>query len=147
MTTGGTGQMLLVEDNPHDLELAMRTFGKAGVAERVQFARDGAEALDRLFGDATRPVHAESDNLGLVVLDLHLPKVDGQEILRRIKSDARTKHIPVVVLTSSHELKDVAECYRLGANSYVIKPVSSEEYALVVRTLGVYWLQFNHPPK
>jgi two-component system, response regulator len=140
-------ELLLVEDNPQDLELALRALGKANLAGRVHVARDGAEALDYIFCEGT---HAERRmNVGpkVILLDLKLPKVDGLDVLKRLKGDARTRAIPVVVLTSSKEQSDIVESYNLGVNSYIVKPVDFERFAEAVRTLGLYWLLLNQAPK
>lgn len=136
--------LLLVEDNPDDLELTLRALRKADLRRRVEVARDGAEALDWLFGDG--PGAAAGALPRVILLDLKLPRIDGLEVLRRIKADARTRSIPVVVLTSSKEQRDVVESYRLGVNSYIVKPVSFDRFMAVVRELGLYWLTHNEPP-
>ncbi len=140
-------EILLVEDNPNDAELALHALRKNRLANRVHLARDGAEALEFLFGTGD----SEGRNVGLggpkvILLDLKLPKVDGIEVLRRIKSDPRTRSIPVVVLTSSKEERDVAETYSLGVNSYIVKPVDFQQFTESVRELGMYWLLLNEPP-
>jgi len=138
--------ILLVEDNPDDEALTLRAFKKNNIRNKVVVARDGVEALDYLFGVGT---HAERDVADLpqvVLLDLKLPKLDGLEVLRRIRADGRTKLLPVVILTSSKEDKDVINGYRLGANSYVRKPVSFDEFLEAARSLGLYWLLLNQPP-
>jgi len=140
-------ELLLVEDNPQDLELAQRALRKANLVSRLHVARDGAEALDFVFGAGPFAGRNVADELKVILLDLKLPKIDGLEVLRRIKADARTKVIPVVVLTSSREQRDVVEAYQLGVNSYIVKPVNYERYAEVVRDLGLYWLLLNQPPK
>ena len=134
--------ILLVEDNPNDLELALHALRKNKLANRLEVARDGAEAIDRLLGEQAsgRPVPQ------LILLDLKLPKIDGLEVLRRVKSDPRTKKIPVVVLTSSREEQDVVESYQIGVNSYIVKPVDFERFTEIVRQLGFYWLLVNQPP-
>lgn len=138
--------ILLVEDNPRDLELALRALRKANVSVRIEVARDGAEALDFIFCEGPHAGRKIEDCPRVVLLDLKLPKVDGLEVLQRMKSDPRTKAIPVVVLTSSKEQSDVVESYHLGTNSYVVKPVSFDQFATAVRQLGLYWLLLNHPP-
>jgi len=139
MTTQGEIEVLLVEDNPSDVELTLRALQKRNLANRVVVARDGVEALQILEGPAPLPK--------VVLLDLKLPKLNGLEVLRRMKSDERTKRIPVVVLTSSHEEPDVEESYRLGVNSYVVKPVDFESFASAVAEVGLYWLLLNRPPE
>lgn len=138
--------ILLVEDNPDDEALTLRALRRANVANAVVVARDGTEALDYLFGTG---VHAGRDTSVLpqvVLLDLKLPKLDGLEVLRRIRADDRTRLLPVVVLTSSNEERDRIESYSLGANSYVRKPVDFVQFADAVRQLGLYWLVLNQPP-
>ena len=138
--------ILLVEDNPHDLELALRALKKRHLANKVVVARDGAEALDFIFGTGSY-AHRQIEKIPkLVLLDLKLPKVDGLEVLRRIKADERTKTIPVVVLTSSQEERDVVDSYRLGVNSYIVKPVDFDQFIDCVSELGLYWLVCNQPP-
>jgi CheY-like chemotaxis protein len=140
-------ELLIVEDNPQDLELALRALRKANLANSIHIARDGAEALDFLFGEGTHAGRNIADAPRVIVLDLKLPKVDGLEVLRRVKGDPRTRSIPVVVLTSSKEQRDVVESYDLGVNSYVVKPVNFDRFAEAVRDLGLYWLIVNQPPK
>ncbi len=139
--------ILLVEDNPHDLELALRALKKHHLANNVVVARDGAEALDFLFGTGKYLDRQIEEKPKVVLLDLKLPKVDGLEVLRRIKSDERTKVIPVVVLTSSQEEQDIVESYELGVNSYMVKPVNFEQFIECVSELGLYWLVCNKPPR
>ena len=135
--------ILLVEDNPKDEALTLRALKKHNIGNDVVVARDGAEAIERLFGQAGsgRPPLPQ-----LVLLDLKLPKIDGLDVLRRIRSEERTKLLPIVILTSSVEDRDLLEGYRLGANSYVRKPVDFVEFAEAVRQLGLYWLILNRPP-
>jgi CheY-like chemotaxis protein len=147
MSEASMVEILLVEDNPHDLELALRALRKANLANRIQVARDGVEALEFIFCEGAHAGRKIEDVPKVILLDLKLPKVDGKEVLQRIKSDERTKAIPVVVLTSSNEQKDVWESYRLGVNSYMVKPVSFERFATAVQELGMYWLLLNEPPK
>jgi CheY-like chemotaxis protein len=139
-------EILIVEDNPDDLELTLDALEQHNLANRIEVARDGAEALDFLF--ATGP-HSDRDienGPKVVLLDLKLPKVDGLEVLRRVKADPRTKMIPIVVLTSSREERDIVESYQLGVNSYITKPVDFEQLSHAVRQLGFYWLLLNEPP-
>ncbi len=139
--------ILLVEDNPEDLELAQRALRKAKVTNRIQVARDGAEALEFIFCEGAHAGRKIEDTPKVILLDLKLPKVDGLEVLQRIKSDPRTRTIPVVVLTSSKEQNDVVESYQLGVNSYIVKPVNFEGFVAAVQQLGMYWLLINQPPK
>ncbi len=135
--------ILLVEDNPDDEALTLRAFKRQKINNEIVVARDGVEALDYLFGTGTfagRDVRLAPQ---VVLLDLKLPRIDGLEVLRRIRKDERTKLIPVVILTSSNEERDLVEGYRLGANSYVRKPVDFVEFAEAVRQLGLYWLLLN----
>lgn len=134
-------ELLLVEDNPHDIELTLHVFRKHNIANSIKVARDGAEALEFLYG-------AEAESLPRVILlDLKLPKVNGLEVLGKIKSDARTKTIPVVVLTSSREDRDLFLCYELGINSYIVKPVDFVQFTESIRQLGIYWLMLNERPQ
>ncbi len=139
-------EILLVEDNPTDAELAMRALKKANLANNLVWVEDGAQALDFIFASGAYSGRQMADGPKVIMLDLRLPKVDGMEVLRRIKGDERTRTIPVVVLTSSKEDRDVAECYALGVNSYISKPVEFEEFAKVVSELGFYWLLVNRSP-
>ena len=139
-------ETLLVEDNPQDLELTLRALRKANLANLVQVARDGAEALDFIFCEGVHAGRRIEDVPRVVLLDLKLPKVDGLEVLRRIKADPRTRTIPVVALTSSREQGDVVESHRLGVNSYIVKPVNFDGFMAAVRQLGLYWLRLNEPP-
>ena len=140
-------ELLLVEDNPQDLELSLRALKKAKLANSIHVARDGAEALDFLFCEGPYSNRKIQDGPKVILLDLKLPKVDGLEVLKRLKSDPRTKTIPVVMLTSSNEQRDVIESYHLGVNSYIVKPVNFERFAEAVGNLGLYWLLLNQPPK
>ena len=136
--------ILLIEDNPKDEALTLRALKKHNIGNDVVVARDGAEAVERLFGPAGDGVKPPLPQL--VLLDLKLPKIDGLDVPRRIRSDERTRLLPVVILTSSVEERDLTEGYRLGANSYVRKPVDFVEFAEAVRQLGLYWLILNRPP-
>jgi two-component system response regulator len=138
--------ILLVEDNPDDEALTLRALRKANVANAVVVARDGAEALDYLFGTGAHAGRDPGDAPQVVLLDLKLPKVDGLEVLRRLRSEPRTRLLPVVILTSSNEERDRIEGYKLGANSYVQKPVDFGQFAEAVRQLGLYWLVLNQAP-
>ena len=142
-----TVDILLVEDNPSDVELALHSFKRHHLANRVQVARDGAEALDFIFGTGPHAGRRLHDGPTVVLLDLKLPLVDGLEVLRRVKSDPHTRALPVVVLTSSREERDVVESYQLGVNSYIVKPVDFEQFTESARNLGMYWMLLNRPPK
>jgi two-component system response regulator len=138
-------EILLVEDNPADEELTLYALKSQNLANDIKVVRDGAEALDIIFH--TGP-HAGRTNAHpkLILLDLKLPKVDGLEVLRRLKADPATRSIPVVMLTSSREERDIIESYKLGVNSYLCKPVDFTQFAEVVRQIGMYWLLMNQPP-
>jgi two-component system response regulator len=140
-------EILIIEDNPDDLEMTLRALRKAHLANHIQVARDGAEALEFIFAQGAHAGRKVENGPKVILLDLKLPKVDGLEVLRRVKADPRTKVIPVVVLTSSKELPDVSECYKLGVNSYIVKPVNFERFAAAVSELGMYWMLLNQPPK
>ncbi len=140
-------EILLVEDNPQDLQMALRALKKANLANHIHIARDGEEALQFIFCEGDYSGRKIENAPKVILLDLKLPKVDGKEVLERIKSDPRTKTIPVVVLTSSREQNDVVESYQLGVNSYIVKPVNFEGFAAAVQELGMYWLLHNQPPK
>ncbi len=146
MNPTGAVEILLVEDSPEDLELTLRSLQRAKLSNRIEVARDGAEALDFIFCEGAHAERRIEDIPKVILLDLKLPKVDGLEVLRRIKTDPRTKAIPVVVLTSSKEQKDVVESYRLGVNSYIVKPVNFDGFIAAVQDLGMYWLLLNQPP-
>ncbi len=137
--------VLLVEDNPDDIALTMRAFRKHNIENRVVVAVDGVEALDYLFGTGAHAGRDTSQQPQLVLLDLKLPKVDGLDVLRRLRADPRTRYLPVVVLTSSVEKRDLIESYDLGANSYVQKPVDFLEFVAATSQLGLYWLLLNRP--
>lgn len=138
--------ILLVEDNPDDEALALRALKKNNVMNEVVVARDGAEALDYLFGTGAYSDRDTSMTPEVVLLDLKLPKVDGLEVLRQIRADDTTRLLPVVILTSSDEERDLVDSYELGANSYVCKPVDFTRFAEAVRQLSLYWLILNQPP-
>jgi CheY-like chemotaxis protein len=146
MSNGRAVEILVVEDNPQDLELLLRALKKANLGNRIEVARDGAEALEFVFCEGAHAARRIEDVPKVILLDLKLPKVDGLEVLQRIRSDPRTKTIPVVVLTSSKEQRDLVESYRLGVNSYVVKPVSFDQFAGAVQQLGLYWLLLNEAP-
>jgi two-component system response regulator len=138
--------ILLVEDSQRDEELALRALRKNNITNNVVVARDGVEALDYLFGTGTHAGRNMSELPTVVLLDLKLPKIDGLEVLRRIRADDRTKLLPVVILTTSKEDQDRLSGYASGANSYVRKPIEFSEFAEGVRQLGLYWLILNEPP-
>ena len=140
-------EILLVEDNPDDLEMTLHALRKMKLANNIQVARDGVEALDFIFCRGLHTGRKVENGPKVVLLDLKLPRVDGLEVLRTIKSDPHTRKIPVVVLTSSKEQSDVVETYHLGVNSYIVKPVNFDAFAKVVQELGLYWLLLNQPPK
>ncbi len=140
-------EILLIEDNPNDAELSLYALKKYKVANSIFHARDGAEALDYIFCAGPFSDRQIEDVPRVILLDLKLPKVDGHEVLRRIKSDDRTKNIPVVILTSSREERDVIESYHQGVNSYIVKPIDFEQFTEAVRKLGMYWLLLNEIPK
>jgi two-component system, response regulator len=137
-------EILLVEDNPNDVKLTLHAFKAANLANTVHVARDGVEALDFLFGSAAGTDQNALENPKLVLLDLKLPRLDGHQVLNRIKNDPRTHGIPVVVLTSSSQERDVMRTYDAGANSYIVKPVDFEQFTEAVRDIGKYWLVINH---
>jgi two-component system response regulator len=139
-------EILLVEDNPNDLELSLHAFKKNRLTNRIQVARDGAEALDFIFCTGAYAQRNIRDSPKVILLDLGLPKVDGLEVLRRIKDDPRTQRIPVVVLSSSREERDIVESYHLGVNSYIVKPVDFDQFTEAVRQLGLYWVLLNQSP-
>ncbi len=138
--------IFLIEDNPDDEELTRLALARASVMNEVVVARDGAEALEYLFGTGRYAARNTSEMPTVTLLDLKLPKVDGIEVLRRMRADDRTKILPVVVLTSSREEQDIISSYRLGANSYIRKPVDFEQFTDAVRQLGLYWLLLNENP-
>jgi len=136
--------ILLVEDNPDDIDLTLRAFRKHNLANQIDVARDGVEALEYILGSGEGP--APPPALQVVLLDLNLPKIDGLEVLRRLRADERTKFLPVVVLTSSNEEQDIAQSYRLGVNSYIRKPVEFDKFVETAGQLGLYWLLLNQYP-
>jgi two-component system, response regulator len=139
-------EILLVEDNPADVELTLRALKKHNLANQVKVVSDGAQALDYLFGSGAYAGKNNQPPPKVVFLDLKLPKVDGREVLRRMKADAKIRVIPVVVLTSSQEERDIAESYKLGANSYVVKPLDFNKFVEAVSELGLYWVLLNQAP-
>jgi two-component system response regulator len=138
--------ILVVEDNPDDEALTLRAFKKHNIGNKVFVVRDGAEALDFLFCTGAYADRDPRDKPQVILLDLKLPKVDGLEVLRRLRADERTRLLPIVILTSSNEEQDLIEGYRNGANSYVRKPVDFNQFLDAVRQLGLYWLVLNEPP-
>ncbi len=140
-------EILLVEDSLEDLELTQHALRNANLGNHIHTARDGAEALDFIFCEGPHAERKIEDTPKLIMLDLKLPKVDGLEVLQRIKGDSRTKQIPVVILTSSKEQSDLIKSYQLGANSYIVKPVNFESFTTAVQELGMYWLLLNQPPQ
>ncbi len=136
-------EILLVEDNPHDAELALYALQKHKLANHIEVLRDGAEALDYLFCRGSHTGRHLDDQPKLILLDLKLPKMDGIDVLRELKADPRTQAIPVVMLTSSREERDIVESYRLGVNSYIVKPVDFQRFTDAVRQIGFYWLLLN----
>jgi two-component system, response regulator len=147
MVTDDVIEILLVEDNPTDVKLTLHALKKYHLANHIEVVRDGAEALNFVFCRGAYAHRRIEDGPRLVLLDLKLPKVDGLEVVRWVKADPRTKAIPVVVLTSSREERDVVESYRLGVNSYIVKPVDFEQFTETMRQLGMYWLLLNQPPQ
>jgi two-component system response regulator len=139
--------ILLVEDNPHDAELAIRALKKRNLAHHLFAVEDGAEALDFIFGRGQYAQRQGIDHPKVVLLDLKLPKLNGLEVLQTLKADARTRTIPVVIVTSSHEDPDIQTAYKLGANSYVVKPVEFDAFTETMSQLGFYWLLVNQVPK
>jgi two-component system response regulator len=139
--------ILLVEDSPDDVELALRALKKNGLANPIHVVRDGAEALAFIFRTGAYADRLPDQNPRLILLDLKLPLVDGLEVLRQIKADPVTRKIPVVVLTSSRQERDLIQSYELGVNSYIVKPVDFEQFTEAVRQLGMYWLLLNEQPK
>ena len=139
-------EILLVEDDPNDIELTLRAFKAHHLANRIQVCHDGAEAVDYLFGEGQYKGRNVEITPKVVILDLKLPKVSGLEVLEKIKGDPRTKSVPVVVLTSSAEERDLVDCYRLGVNSYIVKPVDFEKFIEAAQKVGLYWLLLNQAP-
>ncbi|MDO9627344.1 MAG: response regulator [Methanobacteriaceae archaeon] len=139
-------EILLVEDNPTDAELTMRALKRKNMANQVVWVKDGEEALDFIFANGEYSHRNPDDLPKLILLDLRMPKVDGLEVLQRIKAEENTRKIPVVVLTSSKEDRDIVESYELGVNSYVSKPVEFDQFIDAVSTLGFYWMLINNPP-
>ena len=138
--------ILLVEDNPNDVRLALHAFKQVNPDYQIQVVRDGVEALDYLFGLGAYAHLTAADKPTLILMDIKLPRVDGIEVLRVIKADERTRNIPVVMLTSSREERDIVESYRLGVNSYIVKPVDFDQFTQALGLLGKYWISLNNPP-
>jgi CheY-like chemotaxis protein len=140
-------EILLVEDNQDDLDMTLRALRKANLANHIQVARDGAEALEFIYCQGAHAARQIENLPRVILLDLKLPKIDGMEVLKRLKTHPLTKPVPVVVLTSSKEQRDLVESYQLGVNSYIVKPVNFERFAAAVAELGMYWLLLNQTPK
>jgi two-component system, response regulator len=139
-------EILLVEDNPDDVELTLHALRRENLANNIHVARDGEEALEFLFCNGTHADRSCEPPPKLILLDLKLPKVDGMEVLKQLKADPRTRTIPVVILTSSKEERDLVNSYGLGANSYIQKPVDFDQFRKTIKTVGLYWLVINQPP-
>ena len=146
MGKGHGVEILFVEDNPQDLALALRALRHSNLTNQIHVARDGVEAVEFIFCEGPYSDRKIENGPKLVLLDLKLPKIDGLEVLQRIKADPRTRHIPVVVLTSSKEQQDIVASYKLGVNSYIVKPVNFESFAAAVQQVGMYWLLLNEAP-
>ena len=146
MSAENDTEILLVEDSPYDAELTIRELKRHHLANKLVHLKDGAEALDFIFGTGAFEGRDTSQHPKVMLLDLKLPKVDGLEVLRAVKSDPRTRTIPVVVMTSSQEQRDVVDSYHLGVNSYVVKPVDFDHFSKAVSELGCYWVLHNHSP-
>lgn len=147
MTQISEVEILLVEDNPNDAELGLRALKKHNLTNSIHLVKDGAEALEFIFGTGAYAGRNVGNKPKVIFLDLKLPKVDGLEVLRKVKSDERTKTIPIVVLTSSHEERDLVESYKLGVNSYIVKPVDFDKFIQAVAQLGMYWMLLNKQPQ
>lgn len=145
--TDSVVDILLIEDNPNDVELTLRALKKNNIVNNIQVIMDGAEALEYFFAHGKYSGRDINLRPKLVILDLKLPKVDGLKILRKIKNDDKTKTIPVVVLTTSKEESDIISSYKLGANSFIVKPVDFEKFTVTVKELGMYWLLLNEQPR
>jgi two-component system response regulator len=139
-------EILLVEDNMNDAEMTIRALKKNNLANKLVHLKDGAEALDFLFANGVYSRRNVEHGPKVILLDLRMPKINGIQVLEKIKTDDRTKKTPVVILTSSKEDPDIADCYRLGANSYIVKPVQFDDFVKAVSELGVYWMMINQPP-
>lgn len=139
-------EILLVEDNPDDVELTLYNLKENNILNPVQVARDGAEALEYIYGSDPASTESLPELPRVILLDLKLPKVDGLEVLKRLKADTRTRMIPVVMLTSSSQERDIVESYKLGVNSYIVKPVDFDQFSAAIRNIGFYWILLNQPP-
>jgi two-component system response regulator len=139
-------EILMVEDNPNDVTLTLRAFKKYQISNHIHIVRDGAEALEFIFRTGAYAGRSVNNTPKVILLDLKLPKVDGLEVLQRVKADPSTRMIPVVVLTSSREQCDIVESYQLGVNSYIVKPVDFASFTEAMRQLGLYWVLLNQPP-
>lgn len=139
-------EILLIEDNQHDAELTIRALKKNNLVNNLVHLKDGVEALDFLFAEGPYQERSSDNTPKVILLDLKMPKLNGIDVLKRLKADERTKKIPIVVLTSSKEDPDIKTCYDLGVNSYVVKPVNFEAFAKAVNELGLYWMLLNQPP-
>ncbi len=146
MHTNKSDELLLIEDNSTDAELTIRVLKKAGLTNNITWLKDGAEALDYILRMGEYSDRSNLHDPAVILLDLKLPKIDGIEVLAKIKADENTKCIPVVVFSSSNEEKDIAGSYRSGANSYIVKPVDFDLFSETVRQVGTYWMQLNTPP-
>ena len=147
MISNNVIDILLIEDNPYDAELTLRALKDIKILNNVHVLTDGEEAINYLFGLGVYKGRDINLNPKVVFLDLKLPKVDGLEVLKKVKSDENTKKIPIVIVTSSQQEKDVIKSYKLGVNSYIVKPVDSDKFIEAVKELGLYWLILNQPPK
>jgi two-component system, response regulator len=139
-------EILLVEDNPYDAEMVLHSLQHAHLSNRIHTVRDGEEALDFIFKRGPYAYLSKTEWPKVILLDLKLPKIDGIEVLRQIRNNPETKMMPVVALTSSKENRDIEECYKLGVNSYIVKPVDFAQFSEAVKNLGLYWLLLNQPP-
>ena len=143
----GIFDILMIEDNPYDAELTRLAFKKYHLADRLAWVKDGAAALEFIFGSGTDSAEPVGLMPSLILLDLKLPKVDGHEVLCRLKEDPRTRSIPIVILTSSREESDISDAYKSGVNSYIVKPVDFEKFNMAVQQVGLYWLLLNQLPE
>jgi CheY-like chemotaxis protein len=146
MMEGNGVEILLVEDNLVDIDLTLDALAQAKIVNHIHVVHDGAEALEFVFCTG-KYANRINNNPKLILLDIKLPKVNGLEVLKQIRADSRTRHIPVVILTSSSEERDIFESYELGVNSYIVKPVNFEQFTAAVRTVGFYWFLLNRPPE